>query len=85
MKYIIIFEDEDRTLIFKSDDFEEVKNWFDRTRKNLFDLNYTEFYSILTENDGGVAWGHNAFDYKRYWKITVYVDWQIEKLISIGI
>ena len=47
MKYIVIFEDEDRTLIFKSDDFEEVKNWFDRTRKNLFDKNYTEFFSGL--------------------------------------
>ena len=52
MKYIIIFEDEDRTLIFKSDDFEEVKNWFDRTRKKLFDKDYTEFFSTLTEDDG---------------------------------
>ena len=52
MKYIIIFEDEDRTLIFKSDDFEEVKNWFDKTRKNLFDKNYTEFYSTLNKMMG---------------------------------
>ena len=85
MKYIIVFEDEDRTLIFRSDDFEEVKNWFDKTRKNLFDKDYTEVYNYLTKEDGGVAWGDNAFDYKRYWKITVYVDWQIDKLKPIGI
>lgn len=85
MKYIIIFEDEERTLIFKSDDFDEVQSWFNKTIKNLWDNDYSEVYNHLTKEEGGVAWGHNAFDYKRYWKITVYVDWQIDKLMSIGI
>ena len=85
MKYIVIFEDEDRTLVFKSDDFEEVKDWFDKTIKKLHERDFTQFYNHLTKENGGVAWGHNSFDYKRYWKITVYVDWQIDKLKPIGI
>ena len=35
MKYIIIYEDSDRTLVFKSDSKEEVDKWYESTINDI--------------------------------------------------
>ena len=77
MKYIIIYEDSDRTLVFKSDSKEEVDKWFEAT---ISDIQENGGYVISKFHD--VAWGHLLND--GFWKITIYNDYEIDNLKRIG-
>ena len=79
MKFIIIFEDEDRTLVFKSNSREEVDEWFKRTIEKIKSKE-GEVY----DRDKDVAWGTNKKG-EEFWKITVYEDWEIDALRDIVI
>lgn len=79
MKFIIIFEDENRTLIFKSNSREEVDEWIKRTIEKIKSKE-GEVYN----RDKDVAWGTNKQSGK-FWKITVYENWEIDTLKDIVI
>ena len=77
MKYIIIYEDSDRTLVFKSDSKEEVDKWYESTINDIkesggevgFDFGYVVWGTLLSGS---------------YWKIVVYNDYEVDNLKRIG-
>lgn len=77
MKYIIIYEDDDRTLVFKSDSKEEVDKWYKATindiKKSGGDVDF---------DFGYVAWG--TLLNGDFWKIVVYNDYEVDNLRKIG-
>lgn len=78
MKFIIIFEDKTRTLVFKSASRDEVDKWFDNMIKKI-----KRKGGQVYERDEDVAWGtkYNGDS----WKITIYADWEIDHLRDIEI
>lgn len=77
MKYIIIYDDDDRTLVFKSDSKEEVDKWFETT---ISDIQESGGFVISKFHD--VAWGHLINT--DFWKITIYNEYEIDNLKRIG-
>ena len=77
MKYIIIYEDSDRTLVFKSDSKKEVDKWYESTINDIkesggkvdFDF-FFFFWGTLLNGD--------------FWKIVVYNDYEVNNLKRIG-
>ena len=75
MKYIIVYEDDTRTLLFKTNDENEWKEWLESTINQII-------------NKGGkvgckfsdAAWGTVN---NMGWKIVVYNDYEIDNLKSI--
>lgn len=76
MKYIIIYKDNDRTLVFQSDSKEEVNEWFEAT---INDIQESGGYVTCKFHD--VAQGHLRND--DFWKITIYNEYEINKLKRI--
>lgn len=76
MKYIIIYEDYNRTLVFKSDSKEEVNKWYESTINDIKE-NGGEVYFDL----GHVAWG--TLLNENSWKIVVYNDYEVDNLKRI--
>ena len=77
MKFIIIYDDDNRTLLFQSDDRSEVEKWF----ANVLDQIQQKGGEIQYRAQD-VAWGM-VEDHS--WKITIYYDWEVEKLKNITI
>lgn len=77
MKFIIIYEDDNRTLLFQSDDRSEVEKWF----ANVLDQIRQKGGEIQCRAQD-VAWG-TVEDHS--WKITIYYDWEVEKLRNITV
>ena len=77
MKYIIIYEDDNRTLVFKSDSKEEVDKWYESTINDIkesggevdFDFGFTVWGTLLNGDS---------------WKIVVYNDYEVDNLRRIG-
>ena len=78
MKFIIIFEDETRTLVFKSASRDEVDTWFNNMIKKI-----KQKGGEVYDRDEDVAWG--VKDDGEDWKITIYADWEIDHLQDITI
>ena len=76
MKFIIIFEDETRTLIFKSNSRDEVDKWYNNMLKKI-----RQNGGEIDDMDNDVAWGTK--DSGDSWKITIYEDWEIDHLKDI--
>ena len=77
MKYIIIYEDCDRTLVFKSDSKEEVNKWYETTISDI-----QESGGEVDLDLGFVVWGKLLNG--SYWKIVVYNDYEVDNLRRIG-
>lgn len=77
MKFIIIYDDDNRTLLFQSNDRSEVEKWF----ANVLDQIQQKGGKIQFWGED-VAWG-TVEDHS--WKITIYYDWEVEKLRSITV
>ena len=77
MKYIIIYEDCTRTLVFKSDSGEEVDKWYETTINDIKESGDEVDFSC-----GFVAWGKLLNG--SYWKIVVYNDYEVDNLRRIG-
>ena len=77
MKYIIIYEDSDRTLVFKSDSKKEVDKWYESTINDI-----KESGGKVDFDFGYVAWG-TLFN-GNSWKIIVYNDYEVNNLKRIG-
>lgn len=77
MKYIIIYEDDNRTLVFKSESKEEVDKWRENTINDIkesggevdFDLGFASVGTLLNGDS---------------WKIVVYNDYEVNNLRRIG-
>ena len=76
MKYIIIYEDCDRTLVFKSDSKEEVDKWYESTINDI-----KESGGEVDFDFGYVVWGKLLNG--SYWKIVVYNDYEVDNLKRI--
>ena len=76
MEYIIIYEDCDRTLVFKSDSMEEINEWFEAT---ISDIQENGGCVIAKFHD--IAWGNLLND--DFWKITIYNEHEIDNLKRI--
>ena len=76
MKYIIIYEDYVRTLVFKSDSKKEVNKWYKTTINDIkesggeveFDFDYVVWGKFLNGNS---------------WKIVIYNDYEVDNLKRI--
>lgn len=77
MKFIIIYDDDNRTLLFQSDDRSEVEKWF----TNVLDQIQQKGGKIQFWGED-VAWGTVE---GHSWKITIYYDWEVEKLRNITV
>lgn len=77
MKYIIIYEDDDRTLVFKSDSKKEVDKWYESTINDI-----KESGGKVDFDFGYVVWG-TLFN-GNSWKIIVYNDYEVDNLKKIG-
>ena len=77
MKYIIIYEDYVRTLVFKSDSKKEVDKWYESTINDI-----KENGGKVDFDFGYVAWG-TLFN-GNSWKIIVYNDYEVDNLRRIG-
>lgn len=77
MKYIIIYEDDSRTLVFKSDSKEEVDKWYESTINDI-----KESGGEMDFDFGYVAWG--TLSNENSWKITIYNDYEVDNLKRIG-
>ena len=77
MKYVIIYEDDSRTLVFKSDSKEEVDKWYESTINDI-----KESGGKMDFNFGYVAWG--TLLNENSWKITIYNDYEVDNLKRIG-
>lgn len=77
MKYIIIYEDSNRTFVFKSDSKEEVDKWYKDTINDIkesggeveFDFDFVVWGTLLNGDS---------------WIIVVYNDYEIDNLKRIG-
>lgn len=77
MKYIIIYEDYVRTLVFKSDSKKEVDEWYESTINDI-----KESGGKVDFDFGYVVWG-TLFN-GNSWKIIVYNDYEVDNLKKIG-
>ena len=77
MKYIIIYEDYIRTLVFKSDSKKEVDEWYESTINDI-----KESGGKVDFDFGYVVWG-TLFN-GNSWKIIVYNDYEVDNLKKIG-
>ena len=77
MKYIIIYEDYVRTLVFKSDSKKEVDKWYESTINDIKESGGKVDFDL-----GHVAWG--ALFNGNYWKIIIYNDYEVDNLKRIG-
>lgn len=77
MKYIIIYEDNNRTLVFQSDSKEKVNEWFETT---INDIKENGGSVMLKFHD--VAWGYLLNE--NFWKITIYNEHEIYNPKRIG-
>lgn len=77
MEYIIIYEDCDRTLVFKSDSKEEVDKWYETTINDIKEsggeVDYDFDYMVCGTLSNGDSW-----------KIVVYNDYEIDNLMPIS-
>lgn len=76
MEYIIIYEDYDCTLVFKSNSMEEINEWFEATINDI-----QESGGYVTSKFHDVAQGHLRND--DFWKITIYNEHEIDNLKRI--
>lgn len=76
MKNIILYEDDNRTLIFQSDDWDEIQDWFRSTLKEIKEKG-GKIYSQSLD----LAWG--TFEDESPWKIAIYQSWEIFQLRKI--
>ena len=77
MKFIIIYEDDNRTLLFKSDDRSEIEKWFTNVLNQIQQKGGEIQYRAQD-----VAWG-TVDDHS--WKVIIYYDWEVEKLKNITV
>lgn len=77
MKYIIIYEDDNRTLVFKSDSEEEVYKWHKTTLNDI-----KESGGEVDFDFGYATWG--TFLNGDSWKIVIYNDYEVDNLRRIG-
>ena len=77
MKYIIIYEDYVRTLVFKSDSKKEVDEWYESTINDIKESGGKVYYDL-----GHVVWG--TLLNGDSWKIIVYNDYEVDNLRRIG-
>lgn len=77
MKYIIIYEDDTRTLIFKSNSREKVDKWMEKTVNNIKELGGITNFSFPDVAFGILSDGES-------WKISIYNDYEIDNLKKIG-
>lgn len=77
MKYIIIYEDYVRTLVFKSDSKKEVDKWYESTINDIKESGGKVDFDL-----GYVAWG--ALFNGNSWKIIIYNDYEVDNLKRIG-
>ena len=77
MKYIIIYEDYIRTLVFKSDSKKEVDEWYESTINDIKESGGKVYYDL-----GHVVWG--TLLNGDSWKIIVYNDYEVDNLRRIG-
>lgn len=77
MKYIIIYEDDNRTLVFKSDSGKEVYKWYKATINNIKESGGKVDFDFCC-----VAWG--TLLNGDFWKIMVYNDYEVDNLKKIG-
>lgn len=76
MKYIIIYEDSNRTFVFKSDSKEEVDKWYKDTINDIkesggeveFDFDFVVWGTLLNGDS---------------WIIVVYNDYEVDNLRRI--
>ena len=77
MKYIIVYEDDTRTLLFKSNSETEWEEWMESTINQIIRRGGEVLYRFKD-----TAWGKvNDMD----WKIVIYNDYEIDKLKPIVI
>lgn len=75
MKYIVVYEDDTRTLLFKANNENEWKEWMKSTINQIINRGGEISYRF---ND--TAWGRvNDMG----WKIVVYNDYEIDNLKPI--
>lgn len=77
MKNIILYEDNNRTLIFQSDDWDQIQDWFRSTLKDI-----KEKGGVIQSQSLDLAWG--LFEDGTSWKIVIYRDWEVQQLRKIG-
>ena len=77
MKFIIIYEDDNRTLLFQSDDRSKVEKWFTNVLNQI-----QQKGGEIQGRTLDVAWG-TVDDHS--WKVTIYYDWEVEKLRNITV
>ena len=75
MKFIIIYEDDNRTLLFQSDDKSRVRKWF----QDVLNQVKQKGGEIQCQAED-VAWG-TVDDHG--WKVTIYYGWEVERLRNI--
>lgn len=76
MKNIIIYKDDNCTLIFKSDDWDKIQEWFKDTLDDIKKKGGTIYSQSLD-----LAWG--TFEDETGWKIVIYRDWEVPELRKI--
>ena len=77
MKYIIVYEDDTRTLLFKSNNETEWEEWMESTINQIIGRGGEVLYRFKD-----TAWGKVSY---MYWKIVVYNDYEIDNLKPIVI
>lgn len=78
MKNIILYEDDNRTLIFQSDDWDKIQEWFKATLEDI-----TSKGGKIYSQSLDLAWG--TFEDETAWKIVIYRNWEVPELRKVTI